>query len=79
MTIKLSDDIQQAVEQEAERSGKTPDELVDELLRRILHCKVVHPRQTMSVAELMEQLRSIGSPIGANLTDEQLSREHMYD
>jgi hypothetical protein len=81
MTIHLPADLEAAVSSEAQRLGTTPQSLVEDMLRfRFL--KLPKPGEPMTPEESDEWLRrlkAIAQPCGVSLTDEQLSRETMYD
>jgi hypothetical protein len=78
MVVRLTPEIEKVVSEQAQRSGRTAEEVVDEALRRELlpdyREKLPPPRD-----EWERKLRSIGVPTGVALTDEQLTRESIYE
>ena len=76
MTIDLDSELEAKLTTLAEANGMAPDEYVRLLLRQQVVPQVV-PR--LSDEEFERRLRSIASDCGASLTNEQLSREEMYD
>jgi hypothetical protein len=81
MTIQLSADLQAAVDAEANRLGTTPESLVVQTLR-MRFIKLPKPGKPMTneqKEEWLARLRAIAQPCGVTLTDEQMSREMLYD
>ena len=78
MVFALTPDLEKIVKAQAERTGKTAEEIVQETLRRGLmpdyRDQLPPPR-----SEWERQLREIARPTGVSLTDEQLSRENIYE
>jgi hypothetical protein len=78
MVVALNPEIERVVKEQAERTGKTPDEVVNDALRRGLlpdyRDQLPPPRN-----EFERRLRSIARPAGVALTNEQLSRENIYE
>ena len=78
MVVALNAEIEKAVKDRAQRSGKPVEEVVNEALRRQFL-----PRDLSELPpprdDWERKLRSIGVETGVALTDEQLSREHHYD
>ena len=78
MVVALSPDIEKVVKDQADRTGKTPEEIVHDALRRELlpdyRQQLPPPRD-----EWERKLRSIAIPTGVSLTDEQVSRESIYE
>lgn len=78
MTITLTPDIEQILTQEAEKKGITLEALALTKLRTPVP---VDYRDDLPppTSEWQRELRSIGIPCGVSLTDEQVSRESLYD
>ena len=78
MVVALKPEIEKAIREQADRTGKTPDEIVHDVLRRELlpdyRSELPPPRD-----EWERTLRSIAVPTGISLTDEQVSRESIYE
>ena len=74
MTVTIPPDIVPHLREYARREGKEPEQYVLDLLRRI----VVPPPQP-PVDELMARIDARAVDAGVSLTDEQLSRETMYE
>ena len=88
MTITLTPELEQEVAKRAQDLGTTPEGLVLERLRhdflvpaRTYPFKTLTPppAEPMPHDEWMRRLRSIGVDCGVSLTDEQVSRESLYD
>lgn len=81
MTIAFTPELEAAIMQEAQRDGKTPEDLVLEAVQEKFvtrsHSPVLELREPRDEWERL--LRSAASPAGVSLTDEQLSREVMYE
>lgn len=76
MTINLDAELEAKLTALAEANGMAPDEYVRLLLRQQVVPKAVRP---LSDEEFERRLRSIATDCGVSLTNEQLSREEMYD
>jgi hypothetical protein len=78
MTITLTPDIEQMLTREAEETGTTPEALA---LAKLRVPAPVDYRATLPPPrdDWERELRSIGVPCGVSLTDEQVSRESLYD
>ena len=78
MMITLTPDIEQILTKAAERQGTTPEALALTQLRSLAP---IDYRDTLPppISEWQRELRSIGVPCGVSLTDEQVSRESLYD
>lgn len=78
MVVALNSEMEKAVKEQAERTGKTPEEVVNEALRRGLlpdyREQLPPPRN-----EFERRLRNLALPAGVSLTNEQLSRETIYE
>ena len=78
MTITLTPDIEQILTKEAERKGTTPEALALTKLRSLTFIDYQNtlppPRDDWE-----RELRSIAVDCGVSLTDEQVSRESLYD
>ncbi len=72
MTIELADDLATFVTARAAERGVTPAEWANEVLR----ARLLSPP---SVDEWKRRLASIATDCGVSLTDEQLSRENIYE
>ncbi len=78
MTIELGPELASLVTSMAQKQGKTPEGLALEILAERVQVPVSNtPR--MSHEEFKRRLAAIGKPCGVSLSDEQLSRETMYD
>jgi hypothetical protein len=81
MTITLTPDIEAAVADQARRQGTSPESLALDSLREKFVERQVH--QSVPVIEPRDEwermLASIAVDTGVSLTDEQLSREVMYE
>lgn len=78
MTITLTPEIEQILTEEAKKTGTTPEALA---LAKLLTPAPVDYRATLPPPrdEWERKLRSVGVPCGVSLTDEQVSRESLYD
>ncbi len=78
MTITLTPDIEQMLTQEAEKTGTTPEALA---MAKLRSPAPVDYRTTLPPPrdDWERELRSIGVPCGVSLTDEQVSRESLYE
>ena len=78
MTITLTPEIEQLLTQEAEQKGTTPEALA---LTKLRPPTPIDYRDTMPPPrnDWERLLRSAGSPCGVSLTDDQVSRESLYD
>lgn len=78
MTLTLPPDIEKILVQEAEQKGIAPEALA---LTKLHSPAPIDYRDTLLPPrdEWQRQWRSIGIPCGVFLTDEQLSREVMYE
>jgi hypothetical protein len=78
MVVALSPELEKVVTEQADRTGKTPEEIVQDALRRELlpdfRQQLPPPRD-----EWERLLRSVAVPTGISLTDEQVSREGIYE
>lgn len=78
MVVSLNPDIERLIKERAERSGQPADQIVNDALRRQFLPRVIEdlppPRD-----EWERRLRSIGVATGVSLTDEQVSRECIYE
>jgi len=87
MTITLTPDVEAQVTRRAQEQGKTPENLVLEHLRQSFASpetyavKTLTPPPAMPIPyeEWVRLLRSAGSDCGVSLTDEQVSRDSLYD
>ena len=76
MTIKIGPELESLLSSLARKSGTTPEELaVAILIRQTQEEKT--PRLTQE--EFRRHLQAAASPCGVSLTDEDLSRETLYD
>ena len=78
MTIELGPELESLVAAMAQERGQTPEEFALAVLteRAQVHA---NRRPPLSHEEFVRRLKELGQPIGAALTNEQLSRENMYD
>lgn len=78
MTITLTPDIEQILTREAERQGTTPEALALTKMRLPLRLDY---RDTLPPPrdDWERELRSIAVDCGVSLTDEQVSRDSLYD
>ena len=90
MTITLTPEIEAGLLERAQEQGTTPEGLALEWLRETfalsgepdaISLAPVDYRATLPppLNEWQRQLRSIGVPCGVSLTDEQVSRDSLYD
>ena len=88
MTITLTAEIEQAATKRAKELGTTPESLVLEHLRHDFNTPAAQytvktltppPMPAIPHEEWMRRLRSIATDCGVSLTDEQVSRESLYD
>ena len=73
MTITIVPELAAAITKAAEEKGATPEGLVLRLLWQHFRPKL-EPRD-----EWERRLFSLATDCGVSLSDEQLSRDHMYD
>jgi hypothetical protein len=77
MTLTLSEDVERALRSRAAELGKTPDQLAEDAIRRQLQLPAsVEPPPRDDWERL---LLSIPAQTGVSLTDEQVSREVLYE
>lgn len=75
MTITLDPDLEAALLEQAQRQGVCSKELALKMLRKqLLPNDLIEPQDDWG-----RGLRALASHRGFGLTDEQLSREQMYD
>jgi hypothetical protein len=78
MVVALNPELEKVVKDQADRAGRTPEEVVNDVLRRGLlpdyRDQVPPPRD-----EWEALLRSIPVRTGISLTDEQVSSEGIYE
>jgi len=81
MVVRLNPDLEKLVQEKATLTGKTVDEVVDATLRQALApSKPSTPlAATRDQEEWVRRLRSAASSAGVSLTNEQLSRENLYE
>jgi hypothetical protein len=75
MTVTLPPDLAQAVSRRALESGKTPEEVALDTLRRNL----LSDQGGTGQDPWIERLRRLASPAEVSHTEEALSRENLYD
>ena len=76
MTIDLGPELEAELAAVAKRTGRTPEEVVVRILGR----QIMPSIATLQARDEWERrLLAIGTPCGVSLTDEDLSRETMYD
>ncbi len=73
MTFTIPPDLELALKEAAQHKGTTPEALALHVLFERF------PPTIIPQDDWERDLLSIGSPIGANLSDEALSRENLYD
>lgn len=78
MTITLTPEVEQILVREAEQKGTTPEALA---LTKLRFPAPIDYRDNLPPPrnEWQRRLRNIGIPCGVSLTDEQVSRESLYD
>jgi len=78
MTLTLTPDIEKQLTEEAQKTGTTPEALA---LTKLRLPAPIDYRDTLPppISEWQRELRSIGVPCGISLTDEQVSRDSLYD
>jgi hypothetical protein len=83
MTIHLPSDIESTVKGEAIRLGVTPESLVEEAVRARFSSATTNPQQSVPFIEPRDdwerRLLAIAVPCDVVLSDEAMSREHLYD
>jgi hypothetical protein len=78
MTITLSEEVERALKARAAKRGTSPDELANQTLKREL---LSHPTDAglQPKDEWEKLLLSVPLQTGVSLTDEQVSREAIYE
>ncbi len=76
MNLDLDAELETKLTALASSQGTTPAEYLRLLLRQQVVPRITRP---LSKEEFERLLRSVGTPCGVSLTDEDLSRETMYD
>ena len=76
MVVTLGPDLETALKEAAQRIGNTPEALAVQALRERF---LPTPPPIVPRDDWERALLAIGSPIGANLSNEALSREELYD
>ena len=80
MTITLTPDIEQAVAEEAQRRGTTPESLVVETLReKFVPSRPASPVPPQRPDDWERMLLSVGTSCGVSLPHEAVSSEGLYD
>ena len=80
MVVRLHPDLERILKEKADSTGQTVDEVVDSALRQALAASPSSPMPTLDDQDAwVRRLRSASSPAGVSLTDEQLSRENIYE
>ena len=80
MTITLTPDIEQAVTEQADRRGTTPESLVVEALReKFVPSGSALPGPPQSPDDWERMLLSVGTSCGVSLPHEAVSSEGLYD
>lgn len=81
MVVRLNPDLEKLVQEKATLTGKTVDEVVDATLRQALAPSESSTpfAATQDQEEWVRRLRSAASSAGVSLTNEQLSRENIYE
>lgn len=81
MVVRLNPDLEKAVQEKADLTGRTVDEVVDATLRQALLASQPSPPPplTPDQDEWVRRLRSAASSAGVSLTNDQLSRENIYE
>jgi hypothetical protein len=78
MTITLSDEVERALKDRAAKLGTTPEELANQALKReLMRYETTSPQPPHDDWERL--LLSIPVETGVALTDEQVSRESLYE
>jgi hypothetical protein len=77
MTITLSDEVERALKERAAKLGTSPEELANQTLKRELLPQIVDFQPPRDEWERI--LMSIPVHTGVALTDEQVSRESIYE
>lgn len=71
MTITISNEVEAMLREKAAQAGKTPDQLAEETLRQALLDETPD--------DWDHRVRTLPVQTGVSLTDEQLSRENLYE
>jgi hypothetical protein len=79
MTLNLSTELVSAIADKARQCGTSPERYVEKIVLEHLHRDEVPDAAPASVAAKLQRLRAVARNCGVSLTDEQLSRESMYD
>lgn len=80
MVVRLQPDLEKVLKEKADSAGKTVDEVVDATLRQALAAPQPSPAPTSEDQDAwVRRLRSAASAAGVSLTNEQLSRESIYE
>jgi hypothetical protein len=74
MTITLPPGLAESVLKASRERGQTPEQFVFDALHARLH-----PMPKRTADEIMAELRSLAVDAGVSLTDEQVSRECIYE
>lgn len=78
MTIELGPELAATIAAMAQERGQTPEQFALEVLAERAQARMA-PRARLSPEEFRRRLDAIARPCGVSLTNEQLSRETMYD
>ena len=80
MTIELGPELESLIVSLAQERGQTPEAFALALAVLAERARVQgRPRPQLSPEEFRRRLDAIARPCGVSLTNEQLSRETMYD
>ena len=80
MTLNLSIELESAIADKARQCGTTPERYVEQIVEEHVHQDDLQsPAAASSVEEKLQRLRAVARDCGVSLSNEQLSREFMYD
>lgn len=77
LTLELDPDLEALLNDSAHKRGVTPEAIAVQVLREKL--STLQPESLESRDDWERTLRSIATPRGFGLTNEQLGREEIYD
>lgn len=80
MTLNLTGELESALVERARQSGTTPERYLEQIVKQhVREGDVQPPDSEASIEEKLQRLRAIGRHCGVALSNDQLSREYIYD
>jgi hypothetical protein len=81
MTLELSPELESIIADRARLCGTTPESYVEQIVAQHVRQSVSQPIAPLSSSsvEKLKRIKAVARDCGVSLSDEQLSREHMYD